>query len=258
MEKVLNNKYKNPTDTQNYKMGKIYLKKLCTNFFKFLYYLGLSTFGYMILKDLHFFPVSLGGSGTISTVFTSYTYPNMFFWAKPDLFNIYYLGQLSFCITDLIWLVFIYEFQTDFLMMLLHHVCTISLILFSYVTNFSQIGCIILFLHDFGDIFVYFTRIVINTNVKSIYSVLAGSTLLVVFIYTRLYVFAEGILALANYSMTPNNPWHEVPIVLCTFLTFLYILHLNWVYLILRKIFNAIFKNDVADVYKVKQVDKSS
>lgn len=243
--------YLNPEDTQNYSIGLIYTKKNCTNFFKLCYYLVVVTIGLIVLKDLDYFPVNLGGKGEVSKMFEG-GYPHYLFHSKPKYFNYYYLGTLAFHITDLIWLVAVYELQSDFLMMLLHHICTVILITFSYLSNYSNVGCIVLFLHDFTDIFVYITRLFLNTRSKEVVKVSSGILLLLVYLYTRIYVYGD-LLIQTYIGLTSHFNW--VFQTLWGFLCFLYILHLYWVYLILKKIFTALFMNKYEDSFKV---DKKS
>jgi hypothetical protein len=247
-------KFNDPKDEQNYELGKVYKKKLATNFFKIFYYSSTTIFGFLTLSKLEYFPVTLGGNGALKNMFLS-GYPDSFFHYKPDYFDIYYMTGLGFCLTDLIWLLFIYELQTDFKMMLLHHICTISLITFSYLTNYSNIGCIILFLHDVGDIFVYLARIIINIEVKSFFKIGSGILLVIVFIYTRIYVLGEIFYTIWNHLIWE---WEAVEHCLVTFLFFLYIMHINWVYLIFRKIYSAMFENKIEDTSHVKKVSKSN
>lgn len=253
-ERITAKKYKNPEDKELYALGRVYMKKTATNIYKLFFYFFMVIFGYRILSQLDYFPTSLGGSGYIMRMFET-SFPEFFYHWKPDYFDIYYLTSLGYCMTDLIWLIFIYELQSDFVMMLLHHVCTISLISFSYLTNWSNIGCIVLFLHDLGDVFVYWTRIIINTDIKSIFTIFSAVILLIVFIYTRIYVFGEAIL-----SIVKGISWDYYcgDICLTLFLCFLYIMHINWVYLILKKILKAMFENKCEDTASVKKVSKTN
>jgi len=239
--------YLNPEDTNNYNIGLIYTKKNCTNFFKLCYYIVVVVIGHHVLNELDYFPKSLLGSGEISNMFNN-GYPEYLFHLKPKFFNYYYLGTLGFHVTDLIWLVAVYELQSDFLMMLLHHICTVSLITFSYLSNLSNVGCIVLFLHDFTDIFVYITRIFLNTRTKEIIKVSSGVLLLIVYIYTRIYVFGDLLVKVFN-GLSSHLNW--VNQTLWGFLCFLFILHLYWVYLILKKIFTALFMNKYEDSFRV-------
>jgi ceramide synthetase len=139
--------------------------------------------------------------------------------------------------------------------MLLHHICTISLITFSFLTNYSNVGCVVLFLHDVGDIFVYITRIVINTDASKPIKISTAILLQIVFIYTRLYVFGDLILSI-YYGITWGFKWPDTSLTL--FLCFLYIMHVNWVYLILKKIFTGLIGGQVEDPAHVKKYSKKN
>lgn len=250
---VVLQKYNDPADEQNYELGKIYKKKIATNIFKIIFYLSMTWFGYSILNQLNYFPVELGGVGSLKNLVEE-GYPKSLLHTKPAYFDIYYMTALGYCLTDLIWLLFIYELQTDFNMMLLHHSCTISLISFSYLTNYSHAGCVILFLHDVGDIFVYFMRIIINIKIQSFLKIGAGLIFVLVFIYTRIFVFGKVL-----YTLVFDTTWEKgVEIyVLITFGCFLYMMHVNWVYLIFKKIYSAMVENKIEDTSNIQTVSKS-
>lgn len=249
MRKASKKEFLNPENEQAYKLGLIYTKKNCTNFFKLCYYITVSYIGVQVLKELDYFPTSLFGSGDMSRMFEK-GFPDYIFLSKPKFFNYYYLGTLAFHMTDLIWLILFYELQSDFLMMLLHHICTVSLITFSYLSNYTNVGCIVLFLHDFGDIFVYIARLFTNTRSFNIVKVLSGVVLLIVFIYTRIYVFGD-LLVKTYFGISSHFNW--VNQTLYGFLCFLYILHVYWVYSIGKLILRALFFNKYEDSFKVKK-----
>lgn len=240
----------NTDDQEKYRLGLIYAKKNSTNFFKLLYYTLSVIVAYNILSHLPYFPSYFGGNGEISIMYKD-GYPNYFFHEKPEYFNVFYLGILAFHMSDLIWLLWIYELQTDFLMMLVHHFCTISLITFSYLSNNSNIGCIIIFLHDFGDIFVYIARILLYTNAPEFTKVGSGILLLLVWIYTRIYIFF-GVIRDCHAGLYDNINW--VTQILIGFLCFLYVLHCYWVFLIFKKICAALFVKKYEDTFKVKKI----
>ena len=70
---------------------------------------------------------------------------------------------LSYFANDFFWLLR-EDKQTDFINMLLHHICTISLIVFSHLVNYSNVGSIVLILHMESDIFVHSTRFLLQTD----------------------------------------------------------------------------------------------
>ena len=67
----------------------------------------------------------------------------------------------------------------------------ISLILFSYLSNYSQVGAVILFLHMKSDIFVHSTRYLLHTRFPPIFAEISGVILTINFIYMRKFVFGK-------------------------------------------------------------------
>lgn len=241
---LLSKKYKNPNDINNFNLGNFYKKKLATNLLKVIYYTFISIFAYCVMKESDFFPYELLGKGDMWNIFSKGV-PGYLFFEKPDYFNYYYLIGLAFVITDLIWLLFIYEKQSDFPLMLLHHSVTISLVVFSYLFNCSQIGVIVFILHDYTDIFVYITRIAINTDLKDIYKYIICGVFLALYIYLRLYVLGKLIIS----CFIVNTYWGIPQISLWSFKNFLIIMHVYWVYQIIIRF----FYKSITDVGKVKQ-----
>lgn len=247
MYKILQNKYKVNDDPEMIKLGNIYKKKLATNLFKVTYYTGAMILGHFILKDLKFFPYELCGNGDMRNLFEG-GFPNYLFFEKSSLFNDYYLVSLSFVIADFIWLIFIYDIQSDFYLMFLHHSTTTSLVVFSYLSNHSQIGVIVFYLHDITDIFVYLTRIFINTNTRDLIKVSTAALLLLSYIYLRLYVFTKLIL-FVYFNIT----WNIFSIVLWSLMCVLLTMHIYWVCAIIRRFYIYATKSSIEDVGKVKK-----
>ena len=232
-EKIMKKKYKDPNDEKNYILGQIYKRKLASHMFKGLYYISITLFGYYVLKDLDYFPKSLLGHGYMPNMFIK-GYPESYFHIKPKYFDLYYMICLSYFSCDLVWLLFVYEKQSDFLNMLLHHVCTLSLITFSYITNYSNIGSIVLFLHNETDIFVHIVRLLLQTDFPEPIKDFFGVFLTINFLYVRLYVFGDAIYTCYHY-ITWDHGWTTFCLIL--FLTFLYFMHVNWALMLLQKAF---------------------
>ena len=171
-------------------------------------------------------------------------YPNSYYHIKPKLFDLHYIICLSYFSSDLIYLLFIYERQNDFFTMILHHICTISLIIFSFITNYSNIGSIVLILHNASDIFVHFTRILIQTDCHEIFKDTSGVFLVFFFIYTRIYVFGDVIYTIWHYI---TWDWGWVTFSLWAFLTFLYLMHINWSLMLLHKMIILILGIQITD-----------
>lgn len=230
MYHFLSQKYKNPYDEDLYKTGQIYKKKLATNLFKVVYYTFMVIFGHFALRDLSFFPTELLGSGDMKNMFSAGV-PQYLFFEKTELFNVYYMLGLAFVLTDLIWLLLVYECQSDFYIMLLHHSITISLVAFSYLTNYSQIGVIVFYLHDVTDIFVYITRIIINTDYRDAIKVPVCTVLLISYLFFRIYLFAKLILTVYWYM----NHWNLFSNTLWLFKCILLTMHVYWVSQIIKR-----------------------
>lgn len=239
----LSDKYKDQSNFEEYKLGLIYKKKLAASLFKVVYYTTIVIIGYSIMKDSDFFPKELGGSGDMINLFKNGV-PGYLFFEKPAFFNHYYLSNLGFIITDLIWLLFIYETQNDFCLMLLHHSLAISLVTFSYLHNYSQIGIIVFFLHDLTDIFVYLVRIIINTNLADRVKVSICVFFLIFYVYMRLYVFGKLLLI----TVIHMNDWNPFSIILCGFMFILMLMHIYWIYQISCRVYHV----KITDVGKIK------
>lgn len=240
----LADKYKDPSKEEDFKMGEVYKKKLTMNLFKATYYTLIVLFCFFSCRDAPYFPYELGGSGDMINIFQNGV-PGYIFFYKPNLFIYYYQISLGYVFVDMIWLLFVYETQSDFPIMLLHHSITISLVVFSYISNFSQIGIIVFFLHDFTDIFVYLTRIVINTGIKDRYKYAFCALFLFLYIYARIYVFGK-LIYLVGVNL---NDWNMYSIVLWYFKCILMVMHIYWVYEIILRF----CCRSITDVGKVKK-----
>jgi len=255
IEKVMKKAYRFPKNEKDRQLGEKYRIRLPIHVFKGSMYIFFTLFGYYVLKDINYFPKSLLGKGWLPNMFIK-GYPDSFYLEKPPYFDFYYMFCLSFFISDLIGL-FREDKQTDFINMLLHHVCTISLIVFSHLVHYSNVGSIVLFLHMESDVFVHVTRFFLQTDAPEIIKDLSGLFLVFNFIYTRTYVLGDIIYVLYMYVT-----WKGViDWFLLIFLTLIFIMNFNWALMLLQKMF-ALFMgtklNDTRD-FKVnanKEKDK--
>ena len=248
-EKIMKHSYRFPKTEKDRELGKNYRVKLPNHLFKGSMYLLLTIFGYCILKDLNYFPKALLGKGWMPNMFIK-GYPKSFYYEKTPMFNFYYMFCLSYFSADFIWLLFISAKQTDFIIMLVHHICTISLIVFSYLVNYSNVGSIVLFLHLETDIFVHSTRFLIQTDVPEIFKNLSGLALVFNFLYVRIYVFGNLIYVLIKYITWQGT----IDSFLIIFLTFIYMMHINWAIMLVQKMIALFMGTKIVDTreYKVK------
>ena len=231
IEKVMKKAYRFPKNEKDRQLGEKYRIRLPIHVFKGSMYIFFTLFGYYVLKDINYFPKSLLGKGWLPNMFIK-GYPDSFYLEKPPYFDFYYMFCLSFFISDLIGL-FREDKQTDFINMLLHHVCTISLIVFSHLVHYSNVGSIVLFLHMESDVFVHVTRFFLQTDAPEIIKDLSGLFLVFNFIYTRTYVLGDIIYVLYMYVT-----WKGViDWFLLIFLTLIFIMNFNWALMLLQKMF---------------------
>ena len=231
IEKVMKKAYRFPKNEKDRQLGEKYRIRLPIHVFKGSMYIFFTLFGYYVLKDINYFPKSLLGKGWLPNMFIK-GYPDSFYLEKPPYFGFYYMFCLSFFISDLIGL-FREDKQTDFINMLLHHVCTISLIVFSHLVHYSNVGSIVLFLHMESDVFVHVTRFFLQTDAPEIIKDVNGLFLVFNFIYTRTYVLGDIIYVLYMYVT-----WKGViDWFLLIFLTLIFIMNFNWALMLLQKMF---------------------
>ncbi len=76
--------------------------------------------------------------------------------------------------------------------MLLHHVASVFLILFSHMINYGNVGIIVSYLHDLSDIPVPITKAFNETTFKKT-SIVAFVSVMVGWVVFRLYLFSSLI-----------------------------------------------------------------
>ena len=251
IERCLSKKYKQPHLKE---LANKYRRKLARHLYKITFYTGITIFGYYVLKDLPYFPKSMGGKGYMSAMFLP-GFPNSYFHQKPPLFDFYYNLNLAYFVCDFIFLL-LDERQNDFINMFLHHICTISLIVFSFITNYSNIGCLVVFCHMESDILGHAIRFVVQTDLHIYFIGFVGISFLSNFIYMRQYVFGEMIYTIYKYI---TWKWDIITTSLWLFLVILYIMHFRWSSILLVKEAQIVFqkKRVTDDVKYVENKDKN-
>jgi hypothetical protein len=231
----------------------IYKKKVATNIYKFFLYLFSTIFGYYVLGSLPFFPWSMGmGNGEFKNAFAN-GYPEFTGFEKPEYFDLYICFNLSFALFDG-WVLLTNPLQSDFLFMVLHHLSTYSLVIFSFLANYSSVGSIIFFVHYFGDVFSYIVRVCLHMNISDKYSFISTATFLIVFSYTRLFVFGD---ILYQTVLGLNFKWRALEWYLVSFLFILMALNLLWIILISKKFIMYCLTGNIEEIYKFKIHDKN-
>ena len=231
VEHCLARKYKYPKNDKYKQLGNIYRHKLARHIYKFTFYTAITLYGYQVLKNLPYFPKSMLGNGHMEHIFLK-GFPESYFHERSPLFILYYNISLAYFVNDLIFL-FISERQSDFIIMFLHHICSISLIIFSYITNYSNIGSLVIFCHMQSDILMHLTRFLIQTDTNLIIIGFIGLSFTSNFIYMRQFVFGKMIWVIMKYI---TWKWGIITTTLWLFLVILYIMHLRWSYILLYKL----------------------
>ena len=235
VEFCLAKKYKQAKEGDNKELAYLYRLKLARHIYKIIFYTGFTIFGYHVLHNLPYFPKSMLGNGWMPNMFLK-GFPDSYFHEKPPLFDLYYNISLAYFLNDFIFL-FIKERQSDFLIMILHHICTISLIIFSFITNYSNIGSLVIFCHMQSDILVHVTRFFVRTDFSLIIVGFIGIMFLINYSYMRQYVFGEMIYTICKYI---TWEWGLITSTLTLFLVILYIMHIRWTSVLIIKIYQSL------------------
>lgn len=155
-----------------------------------------------------------------------------------EAMEFYYQVQLGGYLHQLFWTE---VSRSDALEMIIHHLTTILLLVFSYVTNFTRVGATILLLHDSADIllesakcFVYISKAKDSQwACKFCDTLFAGFA--ITFLITRLVLYPRYVI----YSVFTEAPKHFGTNwagfwVFSVLLVILQFLHIFWFYLIAR------------------------
>jgi len=166
-----------------------------------------------------------------------------------EMVEYYYQVELGSYIHQLLWTE---VSRSDSLQMILHHLTTIALMVFSYLSNYTRIGASILLLHDTADVFLEGAKVshYISQGAKGKFFRAAGKigadVLFVIFavtffvtrlmLYPRYIVYSayvESMEIFGTYSMSGY-------FVFTGLLTILQLLHVFWFYLIARMIYGMV------------------
>uniref|UniRef100_A0A8D0GQ18 Ceramide synthase 6 n=1 Tax=Sphenodon punctatus TaxID=8508 RepID=A0A8D0GQ18_SPHPU len=200
------------------------LTKFCESMWKFTYYLYIFTYGVRFLKKV----------GIAIFYFCFYNCPLM-----PDL-HYYYIVELSFY-WSLMFSQFIDIKRKDFGIMFTHHIVTVTLLTFSYVTNFTRVGTLTLCLHDVADIVLEAAKMANYCKCQKL-SDLLFLMFAMVFIITSLGIYPLWILnttLFEQYEGLGNFPAMWIFNIL---IVILQVLHCLWSYLIIKAAYKVISK----------------
>uniref|UniRef100_UPI003AAF692E ceramide synthase 5-like isoform X2 n=1 Tax=Centroberyx gerrardi TaxID=166262 RepID=UPI003AAF692E len=207
------------------------LKKFCESMWRFTFYLGIFIYA---IRYLWVSPWMW------DTKQCWYNYP--FQPLSPGQYN-YYVAELAFY-----WSLMISQFtdirRKDFVIMLVHHLATITLITFSYANNMLRAGTLVMCVHDASDIFLEAAKL---ANYAKYQRLCDGLFVVfsISFFFTRLVIYPFWIVNSVLFEsweiIGPYQSWW----LLNGLLLVLQALHVIWFYLIACIAIKAIFKGKV-------------
>jgi len=221
-------------------------QKLVDCVFKGSFYVGICSYGYLVVKDCDFFPLALGGKGSSANMFNGYPYQE--FAAHEDI-KFYLTIQLGYHIFSLVQHM-LNKAKNDYIDMLLHHFMTVALVGLAYFMNYLAISVLVLLVHDISDVFGYLVRIFIDTEYKNL-TVLSYAGLLVSWLYFRLIVLPFEIMRFGIY-LNPIIQDLNGYLLLGVMLHCLIILHVYWYYLFIQMGIKFMKSKTAEDTYHVE------
>ena len=127
--------------------------------------------------------------------------------------------------------------RKDFWQMLLHHIATIILISFSWVSNKVRVGMLVVVLHDMADVTLEIAKMCLYANFQK-----ASDTMYMVFavtwIVTRLYIYPKYVLYSTMFELPEIIGFAPVDFLMNAFLIVLQLLHVFWTYFLIKGIIN--------------------
>jgi hypothetical protein len=162
----------------------------------------------------------------------------------------YYIFELSFYISELTCISWLETKRKDHMVLLIHHIATITLIGISYVYGFHRIGILVLYSHNINDIFLEAAKLfnyigfTYLANINFVF-------LIISWIMSRLYFLPFHVVHNVYYDaydVFVKNQDHILQYYIgvgC--LTMLCIMHLYWFFLICRIAYKAVKEGKTED-----------
>ena len=112
-----------------------------------------------------------------------------------------------------------------------------------------------MYLHNFSDIFVYLGRAFLYAKAPLIFKKLITVSLLLCFIYCRLFVYGKLIIEFFKYF---NWEAYKIYLAFKIMLISMYILHCKWTYKLIKIVYNSITKSTFDDSRAFVKGDKGA
>ena len=234
-----------PVKDNSEAMRAIKADKVVDKMYSVIYFTFICIYGYIVLSKTEYLPPMLGGSWDNHLQNIAHDFPVI----SSDYLSsmrTYYLITLGYHFNSLrqtIWEVVTNTSRGDWVEMLLHHLLTVALYMFSYITNMTKMGSVIMFLHDWADIWTPFAKIFVELDML-VPALFGGVMIWTTWFWTRLVVFPQVIyygihiypvkISYPNYLVEGHidqQRHHHGNLFLKTcgvFLKFLQVLHVYW------------------------------
>lgn len=211
------------------------VKKFSEGLWRFTFYLSLSIYGwFFVLWDKPYLR---------DTMHSLYHHPH-----HPVTTHEwwYYNIELGFYIS----LVITQFFDTkrkDFWQMFVHHLVTILLLVLSWACNFHRIGCLVIAIHDIGDIPLEAAKLAKYCE-KQRLADLIFAVFTAVWIYTRCYLLPARVIYYTSYKALSIIPFFPAYYIFNGLLCLLQFLHIVWTYVIIKMVFDALQNDGMRDL----------
>lgn len=126
---------------------------MCKIFHLLIYFVMSTSLGYYCLIDKNYLPTWYFGRGEAMNFYKDYPRSGM-----TLLERIYYFECIGLHLDNFVSHLFEPK-RGNFIEFMLHHIATLSLLVFSYMTCINTSGLVISFLHDFSDIMTFVIRL---------------------------------------------------------------------------------------------------
>ena len=141
---------------------------------------------------------------------------------------------------------FFVERSNDCIEMALHHMCTLYLLMGSYMFNIWECGCIIAYLHDLSDIMGHLTKCMGQTTYDKI-TIPTFIMMMILWFWTRILVFPYCFYNIWAQSIKFGVYCSVTRPIYIYLLSMLWVMHIYWFSLFVRMVTKAIKKGDTED-----------
>lgn len=215
--------------------NKALIKKISEGLWRFYFYLAMSSYGWLYvlwdkpyLKDtMHCLRDHQNHSVT----------PEEWWYYNIELG--FYIALVITQFTD--------TRRKDFWQMFVHHIITIVLLVLSWACNFHRIGCLVIAIHDIGDIPLEGAKLAKYCNMQRLAD-LIFAIFTVVWIYTRCYLLPARVLYYTSYQALSVIEFFPAYYIFNALLCVLQILHIVWTYIIIKMVFDALQNDGMRDL----------